>query len=629
MSSAVDKPGLHRVASDGSGERTERIKTLQAQLKRYWWVVRNIIGDALHHFRRTIVVIALATIGAVLVRIAAVGVLTAYAIGLETGREIGALGYSLTVTQTAGQLYLFAGASVALLAFGGGLAYWARMKAVRLAEDYEAFCAQRALVSLERVPMSVADVDGVPIDGATVQRLSSGDCRLGGRTLRQLLGGIFSPAAFLAFAAVLVWLDAELTAYLGLAGLAFLPVVYRTNVKAVNLSRDLEKARGQASGERKTLAGRAASGAGPRDMRDALLDRYLNRGFCREAIRTFNRRVLVVEEGTFVGTLFFSLGIFIVVAIGGTQALSGERTWSEFVAYVVLARLAFGQVVGTVSTLTQVNRFYPYVSRYFSFVRGAEGMTRPEDLQRDLPESYSLKLKAPLLLSDDSAAAFGPGVPLAVVSGDQASRFLIPALAQAARCKPKQAKPALFARAAIVPHSALPNDEPLRYTLGLADDVDASMLSTRMRLAGLESEAEFVTEATVERGLPKDFWLDAPSALGPALRLVAAEFSERPLVLIDAKIRRAIDPAAFQKLAADLHDRTLVFVYGLQHEPGGLLRAGEAALALVSGRSVTWQVSAERVRTNQDKVGTAIFEAQRRSGRPEGEADMSDLDEDE
>jgi len=346
-------------------------RQLRVYVDRVLWVTREGLRA---YWPRILGVTALNTFGVLATAAVFLGV-AAFARHLEKGGEPQSyLGIELAISTDAGALARSI-AALALMGVLGALAlYAAEWQIARIAAAYQRKCSLR-LLAIAADPR-FAGWQGLVDDAPrwAIQRLNSA-ARITAFALRNVLRGILPVIVFIIAAAALIGVDPGLTAMLAPLVLVYLVPLYFINRGVARQQRAYKEAAPQA----KRLLGEGLRLIDSGEPAEAKLDWAAvawDPPEHEQAARLFWKRRLANQRVQALNLVFFTvclLGLFGFFGVK-TQAPEGERTWAEFLVFIVALRFVFYGVRQVTARLVKLSRFLPEYRAYTEFVDEAEGI---------------------------------------------------------------------------------------------------------------------------------------------------------------------------------------------------------------------------------------------------------------
>ncbi len=310
----------------------------------------------------------------------------AYARHLEGGGAKRILGIELALSTESRTLWTSIAVLGALGILGAIAMYAAEWQITRIAAAYQRKCAQRLLgiASSEEHLGWQALVDGSP--RSALQKLLY-SAKITAFALRSILRVILPVIIVLISATALVIVDAMLTALL-------LPVlaVYLIPLYLVNrgVSRQ-QRAFKEISPRVKRQIGdglRALDASETLEAKNQAAVSAFEGEAHDEAATLFWKRRLANQRVQMVNMSFFIICLLALFVFFGLKTQSGERTWAEFLIFIVALRFVFYGVRKTTSRLVKLSRFLHEYRAYSEFIDEAEQLRRTNETPaRALPDA--------------------------------------------------------------------------------------------------------------------------------------------------------------------------------------------------------------------------------------------------
>lgn len=283
---------------------------------------------------------------------------------LETGAQLTLMGYTLPpARQSLEVLLAVAGACLTMFCTGSLMHYAAEIRLLRLAVLFEEKCVSRGISLLGSVG-GHSDLAGWRPNAS---RLISTDARFSG-TIARLVLKLFLPIATgSATLAMLVYLDPVLTSTIFVIVVASIPLIYRANLRGAGHSVMLERHTPQANVRKRALIHQIADQA-VENTTGVDVDAAFQVGALRASLDAYQGRLRATEESTLVTALVMGITIFAILLQKGGTIMETGTGWGALAAYLLLLRVCLGSMAQFANILTAVNRLYPQLSRYMSFV---------------------------------------------------------------------------------------------------------------------------------------------------------------------------------------------------------------------------------------------------------------------
>jgi ABC-type multidrug transport system fused ATPase/permease subunit len=232
---------------------------------------------------------------------------------------------------------------------------------------------------------------------AAVSHLAGMGVRLTALASRTMLRAVLPMLAFAASAGALIAVDAMLTLLLAPMIAAYLIPLYLINRGVARLHRAHRDAAPPVRRSVTVAVREALESPDParaRDRADAALD---DPAWARLA-SLFWRRKLADARVQWANSAFFVASITLIFVFFAFGAADGERTWSEFLAFIVALQFAMRSVRLITSRFVRLSRYLPEYRAYADFIAGAEGIraSRAESTTSDVPSDFVIRCGEPM-----------------------------------------------------------------------------------------------------------------------------------------------------------------------------------------------------------------------------------------
>jgi len=244
--------------------------------------------------------------------------------------------------------------------------YWGEVALLRLMADYEIFCTRRAAGDIARYGGDERLKPWQPyflnIIGTDV-RYCGLVARIGIRLLMP------AGTVFMAMTA-LFYIDARLTFLLFFLMALCIPPLYKINIRGAKSSHLFEKQNKEASNAKKRAIREitAALSDGFQGDAKAMISAKLDAHPIGAAMDSYMSRLRSTEESSFLLGLLMGVAIVAILLFKGFQVLDAGQGWALIAIYFVVLRLCLGALMQAANMLTAINRMYPQLSRYQTFV---------------------------------------------------------------------------------------------------------------------------------------------------------------------------------------------------------------------------------------------------------------------
>ncbi|MCA9290513.1 MAG: ABC transporter ATP-binding protein [Phycisphaerales bacterium] len=455
-------------------------------------------------------------------------------------------------------LLLVAGAFVALLALSAVTSYYSAAQARRIARRLHRASARRVLALATNRPRLDRSTATGTIQEA--RALVSQASRLMGVSFESLLR-LIDPLSNLVVYVVSLFLLNPLVATFVLPLFVLpLPFLHLLNVRVRQASHTYYGggSRGMSTTTSEVLQTSNASNLGSAPLREALGASFDASEGVDEYFDTFDRLRLASNRSVLITSLFRPVALVIILIAMGYQAIDHQISWPSVMTFLFVVLRIVNQTESMASHFATLNRFYPQIMRYRTFVEALERtrddereeLARPTSLRLDGGEAGTVTLTAGALvrlLQPESLLLFNIMAVTAGVRAATRPRRAAVAWVDAALMQSRFA-PTGFTLAALLTGERAP-DAP-------ACDRAADWL----REAGVLDEATALDPAGVSAVLTASWWSAASPHLGAAARILPLMSTPRGPTLIDERILRGTDPAWASSLLARLSDRIVVLV---------------------------------------------------------------------
>lgn len=370
-------------------------------VQRYASFLRWFMPDALGQRKLLVMFVILASAVGVGFQAMTFGAIIYYANLIATGQHLTADLYLIEIDldpRVSVQLLIATSISaLSFLALSALSVYFARIGNIKMGRNYNEHCIERLLnlVGKDKQPV-LKTVEGKYIDDKYLMRMMIGDARLCGRVLRIMLDMIVPITTLLVAFSVLIYLNAKLTLIVLVCMSAF--ILFQAHVSRSG-ARDTKKFEGYTPIVLKILKGLLSQNSTqiehlpknkshkPKSYR-SVSDQS---GALRRQFNAFEGRIRATEQSRLVSALFTAIMVGLLLFILGSKIITSGIGWSELVVYLVALRFAMTSLQLVFGQLTTMNRFYPQLQRYISFVRSYPTKIQNSKSARLLPIILDVK----------------------------------------------------------------------------------------------------------------------------------------------------------------------------------------------------------------------------------------------
>jgi hypothetical protein len=528
----------------------------------------------------------------------ALAVALRYARLLEADRTVTILGRTGAARESVPLLLLHAGFVAALLVVSALLLYFSQTRSLKLRRRYEVFCSDRVMGLVAADP-GVRSSEVPVLHDRIVMRLARRDSRYCGRVAEYMVAAIVPAATFVVIIVGLLVIQPALTAGLLMLVGGSLGFQHRASVKGARASVEMEATSPGVSVRYKRAIRwmRGARFAPPSG--DWLARNVLGHADIVRHLDAYEARIRLTETTRLISNIVVAAALFAILIAFGISIIESGTGFELLVVYLVALRRAMRDVGAVVQQASALNRFYPMVRRYLSFVSDAQQLDVPElrlpfsavvDSASAMPGSDGtlsldrggiVAVYAPVALNGYSVGAvLGSLLPAEVLSGARsASSF------------------------ATGDYEPLPG-EPPRSSFGLGD-LSPDGVCAELEALGFGSEVVDVLPP-LDADVDGREWRRVDQWVRFALALRAARVSNRPIVLVGSADMASIPSQRWRDVLASMAD-TLVLVVYPADDVGRVGRFGETTVAVVDGDRLVGAGSVDWFRSVQAEAEMALL----------------------
>jgi len=338
------------------------------QSKRYTRIIYWLISDILSRYRNQVITAVLGGALAILVQGFIFVLLIKYAGLLNANETIEFVNLSI---ESRSQLAIFTVATTTLLSliFSGILLYIQHKIIISIGFSYEVDSIIRILSSLGIKFQRAEEGSNIPPDDATILQLARVDSMYLNRMTRIILLTPVTVFTFIISTILLIYLSPFLSSLIIPFLLITSVYMYRLNIRAAGMSIQYEKITPDAFADLRSvleiLKGNNNSlNFDTAPLVDALHTKNLSRW------REFNKaRILIPQEAQLLGNILLAICLTVILLYFGLQAMySNSVNWGVLIGYLIALRFSLTSLKSFAGQFTSLNRFYPFLRRYFEFL---------------------------------------------------------------------------------------------------------------------------------------------------------------------------------------------------------------------------------------------------------------------
>lgn len=555
-------------------------------------------------------------------QVAVFGMVIVYARHFSSGDFINAVGLTFNPRNSIELLVAGGILVVILLLLSASFIYYARRTAIRMAREYEEFCARRVFHLLgEGSELFSARERG---DESYLLRLVRSDARLAGRVLRRLLSVVIPGFTLVVTVVVLLYLETALSFLIAALGSVLLFYQYRVSRQAAQHSMRFEKLAPEAGAEYRALIQHSKHLPAPESNTDPA-DRLFAKGAVRRQLDAYEGRLRAVETSRLVSGVFMAVVVGLILLIMGVEIIRVGTGWGRLLVYVVALRFAMMGLQGVFSTITSINRFYPQVRRYYAFVQSVSA----QDAARYPPRyRYTLKVEgetAPLPGSMERLEV-QQGARLALVTPLELNRYTLAAICENLLGTDQSALYSALhsARYASTTHTC-PNTS-LREALGLSREPESDNLHAWFPDSERWAKAREQLSSNLDKQLRLELWDGLDPSLKFILALISAKHGECSWIFVQEEGLRLLNPSETQFYLSLFDDAICCIVY--KNNLDRVAAYGEYAVAVMDEQRLMGLGNREWFTAVRGTVSEELATKGRKNGSSGYSADAEDdLDE--
>lgn len=580
------------------------MNTFYQNLKLYIIFIGWLLRDALWRNRwKAATIIGVGVLGVAL-QGATLGLVIFYARHFSDGKAIHFYGQVID-TRTSISLLIMGSLIVVILLFLSAICiYFSRRNILQMGREYEEFCAKR-IFEILGCAADVLSLPGYSSAGDPILfRLVKSDSRFAGRILRMLLS-LVVPATTLLFAiAVLVHLEVGLSILIASLGLVLFYFQYRVSREGAQHSIAFEALAPSASSEYKSLI-QHCKYQHVNDQNCQRSENLFSRGPVKNQLDAYEGRLRAVENSRLVSGIFTAIVVGLIFMIMGGSIINEGSGWGRLLVYLGALRFAMVSMQNVFSIITSINRFYPQMRRYFTFVKS---VTNQSSYHEPLLDEYELRVRnnsgIDILPESLPRLVVHRGMRLAVVSPMDLNRYTLTALCGSLfKNNPSAVHSILGAsRYASLEHSCPPANS--RQSLGLSRQ--ATWDDLRCWFPDKDSWARLRKQLSMslDNTISQKQWEKLTPRIKFILSLISARMDKCSWLFVQAEGLQQLEPNAARFYLGKFSDCVTIILY--KKTIDDLCYFGEHAVAVTDGDKLLGVGSAEWFDSVRDLVAQRI-----------------------
>lgn len=346
--------------------KSNQLKEIIDKLKKYYDFFSWLVSDSFLRNKLTSLKIVLSGALGVGFQIAAFATLLLYAQHFSADDPVNIAGQTFSAKDSLELLVLTSVVLSALLLISVFFIYYSKRSAIKMARLYEEYCAERIFLLLsygyKKYQTSNNNVDSY------ILQLTRSDSRIAGRVLRRLLYTVTPTITFIASTIALFYLEMILTLLLTLFSAIIFFLQYRISIRASHHSKRFENLSSK-SGEKyreviKDIKYLSVPGRGSVKAKKLFSTNIVSR-----QLDAYEGRLGAVELSRFMSGIFMALVVGGILLVMGSEIINEGEGWARVLVYVIALRFAMFSMQAFFSSITSINRFYPQLHRYYSFIK--------------------------------------------------------------------------------------------------------------------------------------------------------------------------------------------------------------------------------------------------------------------
>jgi ABC-type multidrug transport system fused ATPase/permease subunit len=299
--------------------------------------------------------------------------------------------------------------------------YVSRRNTLNLDRRYNEICSRRVIENVSSAKIFSKNV----IQQSLLQKnilLRTGlkDSRCCGIVLRKLLDSIIPLlTVFLAFG-ILIYLNWKLTLLVLFFLCAYIALQASVSRKAAHYAATCEQISPIARRKFAEWIQYYQYAPLPAPLSSSALDDLYHKGPLKTSLDAYIGRILTISESRLVTGLFSGLVFSLVFVFLAAPKSDSSINWGVVLTYLIALRFALINLKSLFVQVTTINRMYPSVSRYFSFIRSFGKSVDPDG---PLPNQFDIKVNGSIFAQSEKRVHLEPGSCMALITSYPLDRY--------------------------------------------------------------------------------------------------------------------------------------------------------------------------------------------------------------
>ncbi len=503
----------------------------------------SIIHDVFWRFKTPLSQALLAEILGVIAQTAAYTLVFTYVNALEKGETLRLeyINFILDQSQLTGW---FSGAVLVLFTCSAVLLYWSQKIILNTAQHYERFCLTRLITLSSHLPHPGSPIANKILFKDNQQKTLQQSTRFSGRILLRY-ASLATPLSWLLISSI-VLLSMEWHLFLLL--LLLLPgvggVMWFISKKAVFAARQAERLKLPAKKEQQQLWGHLWQSATHINKNDPTLVKILTKGNYHHYQQALYNRLKSTESAGLVINLLIAISITLTLILVDLISASSSWSWSALALYLLALRYFLANLSTISRVLVGSLRHYPALSLYWQFIQDTKQITSRQT------KCHKFILKLHSLQENITELPLPTGSYALLIHPGLLDRNIIAEFLE----KQKFSSPPPNSNYWFASEYSRPQ-KSLRQYLMIPKGLDMALFSKQCTVLPTKI-AQQLQHIDLDNTINEQYWKSIGSEMQSILKILAAFWSQSPIVLLDYKITRSA-----QEILALLKDRLLLIHY--------------------------------------------------------------------
>ncbi len=368
--------------------------------RQYWVKIRNflsnyvwLVKDGVEGRKKEVIAIALAILVGVLAQGGTVAFLAFFVNIIQSQKKTGFSFLDNKAGNNLATLLFMSGVLFALLLLNAVSSYYVAVKSRALARAFHTKCSSRVLRLFNR--LRVVDAALFDYSPQRVKKLAIRNSMLMGKSIEMFLQTAHPVFSLICVLAVVLKLNLKLSLIVFPFFVFVLPFLYKLSADIQRDSKTFYEAsiKNMANRIRGVLAFLNATNVDAPDRERGIDRLFLGVNDVRNYYDNFDKVHLADNKAVFITSTFKSFFLVLVLIVSGYGALHNSLSWGLILAYIMAMQSVVNNLQSLSGNLSNMNRFYPFISSYIDFCNCTKGLVGKIPEKR-APAAREITIKA-------------------------------------------------------------------------------------------------------------------------------------------------------------------------------------------------------------------------------------------